>query len=128
MLCWWTNWALEGTIPGMTGSSKTGRWNVARSRTWRVVLTFGDGAASSRIFLTNTATDGPMRTARVEPMMIAIFFSGRGRVGSSDEAIFCVIFLDLMRLERAIRDCEMRSIILCPEGIRKCRRLYPRSK
>lgn len=69
----------------MTGSSKTGRAKVAMSRIESSMFTLGDAGAESRMDLMKEVTAGPMRTARVEPMMRAIFLVGR--VGFSEAMV-----------------------------------------
>lgn len=68
--------AANGTEAGTTASSKTGRLNEAMSTKDRSILDEqGEDRSASRTEETNLVTEGPMRTALVLPVIMAIFLT-----------------------------------------------------
>lgn len=65
--------AAKGTEAGTTASSKTGSLKEAMSTMDKSILEEDEDSSASRTEETNLVTEGPMRTARVLPVMMAIF-------------------------------------------------------
>jgi hypothetical protein len=76
--------AAKGTEAGTTASSKTGRLNEAMSTMDTSMLEEDEEISSPRMEDTNLVTEGPMRTALVLPVMMAIF------LGATRVLIFAV--------------------------------------